>query len=109
MEAVNEKEELFIYLVGQEAAIQKELEQYTYPKDRIQVVAAEEVIETGEPPVQAIQKKKDSSMVKALRVVRSQGEASALCLLRKYGSRFSRRSGSGREDQRCGASCRWRR
>ena len=41
VEAVNEKEELFIYLVGQEAAIQKELEQYTYPKDRIQVVAAE--------------------------------------------------------------------
>lgn len=76
VEAVNEKEELFIYLVGQEAAIQKELEQYTYPKDRIQVVAAEEVIETGEPPVQAIQKKKDSSMVKALRLVR-QGEASA--------------------------------
>ena len=42
VEAVNEKEELFVYLVGQEAAIQKELEQYTYPKDRIQVVAAEQ-------------------------------------------------------------------
>lgn len=76
VEAVNEKEELFIYLVGQEEAIRKELEKYTYPKERIEVVHASEIIETGEPPVHAIQKKKDSSLVKALRLVR-QGEASA--------------------------------
>lgn len=76
VEAVNEKEELFVYLVGQEDVIQKELEKYTYPKERIQVVSASEIIETGEPPVQAIQKKKDSSLVKALRLVR-QNEASA--------------------------------
>lgn len=76
VEAVNKKKELFIYLVGQEAAIRKELDQYTYPKDRIQVVPASQVIETGEPPVSAIQKKKDSSLVVALRLVR-QGEASA--------------------------------
>ena len=40
------------------------------------MVPASQVIETGEPPVNAIQKKKDSSLVKALRLVR-QGEASA--------------------------------
>jgi glycerol-3-phosphate acyltransferase PlsX len=76
VEAVNEKSELFVYLVGQEKAIQKELDNYTYPKERIQIVPAQEVIETGEPPVGAIQKKKNSSLVVALRLVRS-GEASA--------------------------------
>lgn len=76
IEAVHAKEELFVYLVGQEEAVQKELEKYTYPKERVQVVPASRVIETGEPPVNAIQKKKDSSLVVALRLVR-QGEASA--------------------------------
>lgn len=76
VEAVNAKENLFIYLVGQESIVKKELAKYSYPTDRIEIVPASEVIETGEPPVQAIQKKKDSSLVKALRLVR-QGEASA--------------------------------
>ncbi len=76
IEAVNEKTELFIYLVGQEDVVKKELENYTYPKERVEIVHASEIIETGEPPVYAIQKKKDSSLVKALRLVR-QGEASA--------------------------------
>lgn len=76
IEAVNAKKELYLYLVGPEEAVKKELEKYTYPKDRVEVVTASEVIETGEPPVQAIQKKKDSSLVKALRLVR-QGEAHA--------------------------------
>lgn len=76
VEAVNAKKELFVYLVGQEEVVQKELDKYEYPKDRVQVVPASQVIETGEPPVNAIQKKKDSSLVVALRLVR-QGEASA--------------------------------
>lgn len=76
IEALNAREELFIYLVGKEEEIQKELANYTYPKERLQVVPASEVIETGEPPVQAIQKKKDSSLTVALRLVRQQ-EASA--------------------------------
>lgn len=76
VEALNASEELFIYLVGKEEEIRKELANYSYPKERLQVVPASEVIETGEPPVQAIQKKKDSSLTTALRLVR-QGEASA--------------------------------
>ena len=76
VEALREKPELFVYLVGQEDVLKKELEKYTYPKERLEVVHASEIIETGEPPVHAIQKKKDSSLVKALRMVRSK-EASA--------------------------------
>ena len=76
VDAVNDSPELFVWLVGKESLIRQELDKYTYPADRIQVVDAPEVIETGEPPVKAIQKKKESSLVKALKLVR-QGEASA--------------------------------
>lgn len=76
VDAVNDSSELFVWLVGKESLIRQELDKYTYPADRIQVVDAPEVIETGEPPVKAIQKKKESSLVKALKLVR-QGEASA--------------------------------
>ncbi|MGN1141677.1 MAG: phosphate acyltransferase, partial [Oliverpabstia sp.] len=44
VEAVNAKEELFVYLVGQEEAVKKELEKYTYPKERVQIVPASQVI-----------------------------------------------------------------
>ena len=63
VEALQEKPELYVYLVGQEDVLKKELDKYTYPKERLEVVHASEIIETGEPPVHAIQKKKDSSIV----------------------------------------------
>lgn len=53
-----------------------ELKKYDYPKERIEVVHASEVIETAEPPVMAIRKKKDSSIVVALNMVKK-GEADA--------------------------------
>ena len=59
-----------MYLTGQEELVRRELEKYTYPADRIEVVNATEVIETAEPPVMAIRRKKDSSIVKALNLVK---------------------------------------
>lgn len=70
VEAINISNETFIYLVGKQEEINKELSQYTYNKDQLEVVDAREVIETGEPPVMAIRKKKDSSLVKALYMVK---------------------------------------
>lgn len=70
VEAVNERSEIFAYLVGMEEQINAELSKYTYPKDRIEVVPATEMIEMAEPPVQAIRKKKDSSIVVAMKLVR---------------------------------------
>ena len=77
VEAVQEKKEVKVYLVGREEAIQAELAKYTYDKDRIEVVNATEIIETAEPPVMAIRKKKDSSLVKAMNLVRN-GECHGL-------------------------------
>ena len=77
VEAVQEKKEVKVYLVGREEVVQAELAKYTYDKDRIEVVHATEIIETAEPPVMAIRKKKDSSLVKAMNLVRN-GECHGL-------------------------------
>lgn len=70
VEAVKKKEQVHVILVGQEDRVRKELEQYSYPADRITVVHASEVIETEEPPVNAIRKKKDSSIVVGMNLVK---------------------------------------
>ena len=58
-------------LTGLEDVIKKELDKYPgYPKDRIKIVHTSEVIETAEPPVFAIRKKKDSSIVVGLNLVK---------------------------------------
>ncbi len=72
IEAVSKKEQVSVILVGQEDKIQKELGKYSYPEDRVSVVHASEVIETGEPPVMAIRKKKDSSIVVGMNLVKRQ-------------------------------------
>lgn len=74
VEAVNESNELKCYLVGDEKAIKDELSKYTYDIARIEVVHAEEVITNDEAPVMAIRRKKNSSVVVGLNLVKS-GEA----------------------------------
>lgn len=70
IEALNESDKVELTLVGQEAAINAELSKYTYPADRVKIINAEEIIDPNEPPVFAIRKKKDSSIVKGLQTVR---------------------------------------
>ena len=71
VEAVNERKDITVCLTGQETVIKKELEKYTYNKEQIEIVNASEVIETGEPPVNAIRKKKDSSIVVGMNLVKN--------------------------------------
>ena len=68
--AVKEKDNLFVYIVGPADRIQAELDKYEYPKDQIEVVQAADEITCHDAPVQAIRGKKDSSMVVGLRMVR---------------------------------------
>ena len=67
-----EKENVEVLLVGKQEVLEKELESCTYPKERIRIVPASEVIETGEPPVAAIRGKKDSSIVVGMKLVRKE-------------------------------------
>ena len=88
VEAVKEKENIQVLLVGKESVIQQELEKYTYDKERINVINADEVITNDEAPVMAIRRKKDSSIVVGMKMVKMEpyeGSAAdiagALCLL----------------------------
>lgn len=76
VEAVSEGNGIEVILVGLQDKIKAELAKYTYPKERVQIVHASEVIATEEPPVMAIRKKKDSSIVVAMNMVKN-GEADA--------------------------------
>lgn len=76
VDVARKRKDIQIFLVGQEEVVNAELKKYDYPKERIEVVHASEVIETAEPPVMAIRKKKDSSIVVALNMVKK-GEADA--------------------------------
>jgi len=76
VDAANENKNVQIFLVGQEEKINSELSKYEYDKNRIQVVNATQVIEMAEAPVAAIRNKKDSSIVKAMYMVKH-GEADA--------------------------------
>lgn len=76
IDAVNKAPDIHVCLVGQEEKINAFLSSCSYNREQISVVNATEVIETGEHPVNAIRKKKDSSIVKALGLVKS-GEADA--------------------------------
>ncbi len=66
-----------IIITGPEEKIKEELNKYTYDSNRISIVDAKEVISPNEHPVMAIRKKKDSSLHKALLLVKN-GEADAV-------------------------------
>ncbi len=70
IEAVNESSEVKVYLVGNRKSIEDVLSGLSYDKNRVEIVEASEIIENAEPPVNAIRKKKDSSIVVALNLVK---------------------------------------
>lgn len=66
-----------IVITGPEKLICEELKKYTYDCNKIKIVDAIEVISTNEHPVMAVKRKKNSSLVKALNLVKN-GEADAI-------------------------------
>jgi glycerol-3-phosphate acyltransferase PlsX len=66
-----------LYLVGDKARIEAELHRLAVSDNRIEIVHASEVIEMDDPPVQAVRRKKDSSMSRAVDLVKS-GDADAI-------------------------------
>lgn len=70
IDAVNSCDDIKIKLVGIEDTIKQELTKYEYSTDKVEIINATEIIETEEPPVNAIRKKKDSSIVVAMKLVK---------------------------------------
>ena len=77
VEAINAEKKVKVFLAGREPLLKEELKKYSYNPEQLEIVHAEEIIETGEPPVMAIRKKKDSSIVKCMYLVKN-GECDAL-------------------------------
>lgn len=69
--AVQERDNIKVLLVGKEAIIQEELKKYNYDKNRLEIVNADDIITNDEAPVMAIRRKKDSSIVVALNLVKN--------------------------------------
>ncbi len=69
--AVQEKKDIKVVLTGDEEVIRKSLDEYNYDKERIITVHAPEVITNCEAPVMAIRRKKNSSIVVALNLVKN--------------------------------------
>lgn len=66
-----ENKRISIILVGNEMLITDELKRHNYDKSRISIINTTEVIGSEEVPTVAIKKKKDSSMVVGLKLVKN--------------------------------------
>ena len=75
--AVRSVPDVYVYAVGRHEDIEKILAGEEYDHDRLEIVDAREVIEMGDVPTLAIRRKKDSSLVSAMRLVK-EGRADAV-------------------------------
>lgn len=73
--AVNDKENLKVILTGPSEIVKAELAKYQYKESQVEVLDCKEIIATDEPPVMAIKKKKDSSLVKGLELIKKEEAA----------------------------------
>jgi len=66
--AINEQLCDKIYLVGKPDELEKELSKYFFDKDKIEIVPASEIITMEDKPASIVKKKKDSSLVVAVKL-----------------------------------------
>ena len=97
IQALKEYDNIEVYITGPKEIINSELSKYTYPKDKVIVIDAKEVILPNEHPVMAVRRKKDSSIVKALNLVKD-GTCDGIISGRKYRSVFSRMYANSRQN-----------
>ena len=77
VQETNNNPDLKIILTGHEDELSDYLDAEEYDKDRIEVINTEEEISLHEKPVEAVRKKKDSSLVVAMNLVK-EGKADAV-------------------------------
>ena len=77
VDALQEKNNLYLTIFGEEVPIREALNGKTYDKERLQIIATTEVVSNDESPTAAIRSKKDSSLVRALYYAK-EGNAEAL-------------------------------
>ncbi len=70
LQAIKEFNDIEFFITGPEEIIKEQLNKENYNGDKITIVDAKEIISTNEHPVMAIRKKKNSSLCKALNLVK---------------------------------------
>ncbi len=70
IDAVTLRRDIKVYLIGRQEIVKEELAKNSYQDSQIEIIHAPEVIETAEPPVLAIRKKKQSSIVVGMHMVK---------------------------------------
>lgn len=73
IETVNDFDDIDIILVGDESTILRELDSKRYPPNRISIKHASQIVRMDESPAVAIRKKKDSSIRRAVELVKNDG------------------------------------
>lgn len=86
VKALNENNDLYLILSGDEDILKKELANFTYDKERIEFLDAKDVISCNDKPTEAIRQKKDSSLVKALELLHKDESVKGLVSLGSTGA-----------------------
>ena len=86
LEALREHEEIYLTLTGDEEILKAQLQGKEYDASRIEIVHAPEVISPDEKPTDAIRLKRESSLVKAVRLLRDEPENRGMVSLGSTGA-----------------------
>ncbi|ACL69781.1 phosphate acyltransferase PlsX [Halothermothrix orenii] len=68
--ALDSYEDIELIITGIEKHLNRELNKYNFPEDRVKIIPASEIISMNESPSKALRKKKDSSIVKGINLVK---------------------------------------
>ena len=80
VDSLNSSDGFSVIFTGKKDGIQAELDKYEYPKDRVEIADAPDVILMEDHPVEAVRKKKESSMVVGLNLLKEKkGDAFISC------------------------------
>ena len=77
IKALNEIKDLEIILAGDEEILKTELSKYSYDQNRISILHAPDIITCHDKPTEAVKKKKESSMVKSIEMLRTDESVNA--------------------------------
>lgn len=86
IKALNEVKDLYVILSGDEDILKEELSKFTYDKERLEILDAKDVITCDDKPTEAIKRKKESSLVKALELLKSNDEIGGLVSIGSTGA-----------------------
>ncbi len=84
--ALNKEKDLYVIITGDENILKAEFAKYKYDTSRLEIVHAPDVISCNDKPTDAIRFKKESSLVKAINLVKDVPENKALISIGSTGA-----------------------